>query len=504
MKVFRRYQTDILFLFGFAAVFLLMRFFQLLSLPIFTDEAIYTRWAQIASQDANLRFISLTDGKQPLFIWLDAFMMRLVHDPLMSGRIISVLAGLATMIGLYFLGREVFKNRWVGIVSAFLYLLYPFGLVYDRMALYDSLVGTFTVWGLYCSVLLVKRVRSDFGFILGFVLGIGTLNKTSAFLNVYLLPLTLLLFDWRKKDRTNRLIQWIVFSGIAIVITYSIYSILRLSPWFYIIAQKDTTFVYPFKEWLLHPFTFFIGNLNGLADWFVMYMSIPIFVLIVASFFIRGNLREKILLGLWFILPFVALALFGKVLYPRYILFMTLTLLPLAAVTIVYGYRMVTNKLLFGILLLLFILPFLRADFLILTDFAHAPIPQSDLGQLINDWPSGGGVRESVAFLEEKSKKGKIHVVTQGTFGLMPYGLEIYLIKNKNITIDSRWPIPAKMPQQLLDSAKIRPTYLFFYQPCVECPDIAEAPKSWPVKVIARYKKGIGKVHSTLYEVIAK
>src|SRR6266705_3402180 len=47
-------------------LFFITRFFNILSLPIFTDEAIYIRWAQIALHDANWRFISLTDGKQPM------------------------------------------------------------------------------------------------------------------------------------------------------------------------------------------------------------------------------------------------------------------------------------------------------------------------------------------------------------------------------------------------------------------------------------------------------
>src|SRR3990167_2856565 len=87
-----------------------LRLYRLMSLPIFTDEAIYTRWSQIARFDAGWRFISLTDGKQPLFVWFDMVVMKFIQDPLMAGRIVSVLTGFFTMIGLFFLGREIFKN----------------------------------------------------------------------------------------------------------------------------------------------------------------------------------------------------------------------------------------------------------------------------------------------------------------------------------------------------------------------------------------------------------
>ena len=54
--------------FGIILLFFVSRLFNILSLPIFTDEAIYVRWAQIAAQDANWRFISLVDGKQPMYV----------------------------------------------------------------------------------------------------------------------------------------------------------------------------------------------------------------------------------------------------------------------------------------------------------------------------------------------------------------------------------------------------------------------------------------------------
>ena len=70
-------------LFGFVlgavlilAVYAWTRFANLTALPIFTDEAIYIRWSQIGAQDANWRFISLTDGKQPMFTWIMMILLR--------------------------------------------------------------------------------------------------------------------------------------------------------------------------------------------------------------------------------------------------------------------------------------------------------------------------------------------------------------------------------------------------------------------------------------------
>src|SRR3989344_2405472 len=137
-----KYKIPIIFCLFLLFLYLASRLLTISQLPLFTDEAIYVRWAQIAKNDANWRFISLTDGKQPLFIWFVIVAMKFINDPLVAARVVSVFAGIGTSIGLFFVTRQLFRNYWIGIISASLYVIYSFALVYDRMALYDGLVGT--------------------------------------------------------------------------------------------------------------------------------------------------------------------------------------------------------------------------------------------------------------------------------------------------------------------------------------------------------------------------
>lgn len=502
MRLLRKHRLVILSAFAIGAVFFFTRFYNILSLPIFTDEALYVRWAQIAKNDANWRFISLTDGKQTLFIWVAMVAMRFVDDPLLSGRIVSVFAGFLSMVGLFFLGREVFKNHWVGLISVGLYSLYPFALVYDRMALYDSLVGAFAVWSLYFTVLLARRLRLDVAILLGMTIGGGVLNKTNGFFSLYLLPFSLLLFDWHKKHMLMRVITWVGLALIVLSLTYGYYSILRLSPFFHIIDEKNALFVYPFKEWIKHPFYYFVDNWSGLFNWFITYVSWPVFLLIIGSFFVyRQFTREKILLVIWFLFPFVALALFGKTLYPRFIFFMTLSLLPLVALSLYRLRQAIKNSLVFAGCCLLFSSIFLWTDYRILTNFGKAPIPDSDKNQYINDWPSGGGIREAVAFFKKEAEKGKIYIATQGTFGLLPHALEMYLVDNPNIKLVGFWPIENTPPKEVLEASKTMPAYFVFYQPCSSCKNIGEAPASWPVRTIFQVQKGETARYFTVYRV---
>lgn len=501
MRFITKYKRELLVCLVLVIVFLLLRLLTLTQLPIFTDEAIYLRWAQIAKNDANWRFISLTDGKQPLFIWLVVGAMKFFHDPLVAGRVVSVVAGLGTTIGLFFLGREVFKNRYVGIVSSLLYVIFPFALVYDRMALYDSLVGTFIVWGLYCTFLLVRRMRLDYAFIMGFVTGAAVLNKTNGFFTIYLLPFSLILFDFKQKDWKRRLLRLLGLSMVVVVMTYGFYSLLRLSPFFYIINEKNHIFFYPLSEWIKNPLGYFLSNISAFNDWTLRYVGLPLLLSAVAAFFLsKAFLREKLLLLAWFVIPFIGFALDGKTIYPRYIFPMTLSLLPLVAFSLVtLAKRFKGWKLYLIALLVLFYS--LVADFLIIYNFPQSPVPNSDKSQYLTGWPSGQGVKEVTGYLSERAKNNHIYVGTEGTFGLMPYALEIAFNNNPNVTVKGFWPINATPPQELLDAAKTQETYVLFYQDCPDCESNGVAPSSWPLQKVLQVKKIEPGIYLTLYKV---
>lgn len=501
MKFFKKY-PEIFISALFIAVYFFTRLYNILSLPIFTDEAIYVRWSQIASNDASWRFISLTDGKQPSFVWIAMVIMKFVSDPLLAGRLVSVFAGLFSLVGIYLLGKEVFKNKWIGIISSLLYLIFPMALVYDKMALYDSLVAMFAIWALYVEILLVRKLRLDIALILGMIFGGAVLTKTNGFFSIYLLPLSLLLLQWNKLKNLHALLKWIGLASVSVFLGYFAYFILRLSPFFHIIAEKNTIFVYPFSQWLEHPFTYLGSNLSALINWFMLYATMPAIILMVLSFFIqRKFLREKLLLSSWFLLPFLGLALFGKTLYPRFILFMIVPLLPLAAYSIERIFFLLKNKSVVVLVVLSACALMIRADYYILFDFSNAPIPRSDLNQFVKDWPAGGGIREAVKFFKEEARKGKIFIGTDGTFGLLPFAFEIYLVDDPNITVKGYYPINEDMPAEIIEESKKVPTYFVFYQPCLRCVSAGVAPSTWKLTQIYRFTKKTPKTYFTVYKV---
>ena len=87
------------------------------------------------------------------------------------------------------------------------------------------------------------------------------------------------------------------------------------------------------------------------------------------------------------------------------------------------------------------------------------------------------------AFLSAEAANGHITVVTEGTFGLLPYAIEMYLVNNPNITIVGIWPLPDEPPVLVQTAVEREPTYLVTSQ--------KEAPVSWKAQIIAQYQKGL-------------
>lgn len=536
---------------GMVVYFFLSRLTNLTDIPIFTDEAIYIRWAQIGGRDASWRFISLTDGKQPLFVWLAMLTVRIFSDPLFAGRIVSVGAGFLSLIGIAFLAYELFNKKRIALFASLLYLTSPFSLMYDRLALMDSMLAMFSIWSLFLAIRLVKTGRLDTALLLGMSLGGGVLTKTSGFISIYLLLLTLLLFDYTQKKWRMRFFRLLGLMTLSVVLSQVYYGVLRLSPWFHMIAQKDTTFVYPLSEWQVHPFRFVVNNLSTALEWMGGYLTLPVVLLIIIALFVdyksilrkrqlvvvwsvyalllitiflfweqlvffgmndlgrtmhekipvslfilfspliavmllfEKSWQQKLLLVIWCIAPMFGLALFGRVLYPRFIFFMAMPLFVLAAWGMDYLTDKVTSYKRYAFLLsVLFVIYPLYVQTKIVYSALTAPIPGADRNQYLSDVYSGWGIREVNAILETVAQDQKITVFTDGTFGLMPYGIEIYLVDHPNIEIIGMFPTPEKYSEEMNEHIAMRPTYYVSNQ-------LQFLPETWNAELIQEWQKGV-------------
>ena len=425
----------------------------LTSIPVFGDEAIYIRWAQIIQSEETLRFIPQTDGKQPLFMWINAATSKIISDPLVSGRIVSVFAGFGlifllfftTAIFLNFKSKEldvlkfikisIHKFFYPAIFSSLIYCLLPFSFFFDRMALADTLLSFFGLSALLFSFLLAKYPRLDLSLILGVILGFAWLTKSPAIYFIVLSIFTFLLFNFRK-------LKFIFLPLISSALAFLIYNILRLGPQFSQIAVRNKDYIWSISEILKHPLDPLVPHLLNTVSLYNQYISWPLLIISLAGLvllFIKSKKTKNfdlkyLILVCWWILPLIANAAMAKVFTARYILF---TLPPLI-ILITIGFLNFLNKIKSNILKIILIIAvfILNINFIykISTDPFHQKLTSTEQGYL-SDWTSGWGIKQSADFLKQRAQVANIIVGTEGAFGTLPDGLQIYGNKVHQLTI---------------------------------------------------------------------
>ncbi|MBI4004837.1 glycosyltransferase family 39 protein [Candidatus Roizmanbacteria bacterium] len=478
-KIFTK--RDCLLLLLIILLYFATRLINLDAFPIFSDEGIYIRWAKIAWHDASWRFISLTDGKQPLQTWGTIPFLKLFPDnALLAGRLFSVSTGFVTLAGVFSFLCYLFGKR-SALFGAFFYVFTPYFMFYDRMALVDSGVNAAFIWILFFSVLLARSRRLDVALLFGFLGGMSALTKSSVRIFIGLSSLAFILFLERNKRKFLR--QLTNFFSLYIVVgmfTVLIYNIQRLSPFFHYISEKNKTFVMTFQEFAQNPFAVFFTNVP----------LVPLYVLWEMAFFLgfcgvvglillyRKDKKLSFYFLLWLVVPYIVIIFLSKVIFPRYLIFFASLLLILAS----YFYSRLKNKKTLIAFVCLFIISIAYFDFTIVKDHKNIPFPPVDRGQYIEGWPAGWGVKSIIDFAREKSKEKPVIVLAEGNFGLSGDVLDTHLKPGDAISIRGFWPLEEK---QLRDhQGQLDKNYVF-----IVVSHRLDYPQQWPAKFIARYDK---------------
>lgn len=419
------------------AVFL--RIYNLLAVPIFSDEAIYIRWAQVMRAEPTLRFLPLSDGKQPLFMWTVMPSLKVFSDPLIAGRMVSVFSGIATLVGIFLLSLRLFGSKTGALVAGLLYAVSPFSVFFDRMALVDSMLASFGIWTLYLGVLAAQTLRPDAAMLTGFSLGAAWLTKSPAIFFVILLPTVLLVSFWPKGKwaRLRHFLKLTSLWSISWIIALVMYNIQRLGPNFHLISSRNQDYVFTFQEVLIHPLDPFKAHIIETVQW--SWTLLPWTVVLLAGLgvlvLMQKSWQKVLLLLLWVVLPLFVQSEFAKVFTSRYILF---TMPPLFILAGLAGAWIFSKFPKTHWLLIFFVAPSLAFNYLLLTNPEKVPLPEGEHSGYFEEWTAGGGIREVADFIKrehEADPEKHILVGTEGFFGTLPDGLQIYFDKVPNVTI---------------------------------------------------------------------
>ncbi|HJX59031.1 MAG TPA: glycosyltransferase family 39 protein [Patescibacteria group bacterium] len=409
-----------------------LRLFKLTSLPVFADEAIYVRWAQVMRAEETLRFLPLSDGKQPLFMWVVIPFLKIFTDPLFAGRFVSVLCGAGTIVGVFLTSKLLFKSNKAAIIASLVIAVSPFAVFFDKMALVDSMLAMFGIWTFFLAALTATRLKLDTAILTGFALGAALLTKSPALFFALLIPFMILLINWPKnpKARVFTFGKFVFFTVVSIFIGYAIFNILRLGPNFHLLSSRNLDYVYPFTHIFENPLDPFLSLVRATFVYFKLLGPWTLMPLVVlgAIFSFKADWRKSLVVLLWFIVPILGITEYAKVYTARYILF------PLPYLAIFAGNILPTGKksLYWAgmILLALFLSQSLMVNRRLLFDIQKAQLPRSERSGYLEDWTAGFGIKEvselvRAEFAREPGKK--IVIGTEGYFGTLPDGLQMYL-----------------------------------------------------------------------------
>lgn len=441
--------------------YFILRLPNLTLLPVFADEAIYIRWAQVMKSEPTLRFLPLMDGKTPLFMWVMMPVFKVFNDPLFAGRILSVGSGFITLLGLFMLSKTLISGR-VALWSVFLYVVTPFFVFFDRMALVDSMLTAFSVWSIYLAFLLIRHPRFDLAMILGYLLGGALLTKTPAFFTILTVPFTAITLNFKAANRQGRILKLALLWLIALVIAMAIYNILRLGPSFSSLNSRNQDYVLSPLDIIFRPWDPFIPHLGDLSDWFPKLLGYPFLIFLSMGIFvsiIRKNIYLMAILLISFIPLFIEMALL-RTFTARYILFSVTYFTIFAAFgidqVVQLAMKRIPFKLVFGIITLIMLVWPGYYLYYLHFDMENTPMPRVEKNGYLRQWTAGFGLKEIADYLHQQSVNQDIVVGTDGGFGTLPEGLQIYTDKNRRIAYIPSISSPSA---QLNNAAKEHPTF---------------------------------------------
>ena len=374
---------------GLTAVFLASRLVGLGTLPAFLDETAHVRWAvEIASGEKLLRPWNYGKG---LSVFLNALLFPWAFDHYRwASRALAVAFGAISLLAGIAAARRLFDST-TGLAFGLLYIACPFALFYDRLVLTDPPMAAFASLALFLTVRLQEAPGRGRALLLALALAAAILTKATAML-IVLIPMAGLVVLGRPDARRLRAFAM----AVAVAATLVAWPIVR----FFATTSTVRLGVGYQKADLWSR----LGtNLPMASSWLVAYWTLPLTLLALAGllFEIRERPRPVLFLLVLVGAPVLGFAAVSTLWFPRYLVFVTVPALLLAA----RGAARLEERLpriVFALIMVAALVPALRFDHDLLFDPVRAALPEIDRDQFVTGWPSGYGTEGTLGFVHEE------------------------------------------------------------------------------------------------------
>ena len=437
-----------------ALCFAASRLFDLEKLPLFLDEALHIVWSARAFEPSRL-IRHVNDGKL-LQVYLFSALLPWTSEPVWLARACSGIAGFFGMVGAQLIGRRLYGPR-VGWLAALAYLVSPYALFHDRMALADVYVSTLSGLSLLASLRLAERPGAGRAIVVALALAATTLAKMTGVLSAAIPVLTLLLLG------TSGARRWLPLVGglFASIVGLPLFYFAKRARVYGHLADAVGEHGAAAAPELASDFGVrFLGELVWLQE----YWTWPLLLAAGAglSLAVARRDRKGILLGMLAIVPLAAFPFVSGHIFPRYLV---ASIIPTAILVGSFGdalWRRFGGRLAVAALLAL-AAPALRFDALLLRDPLRAPLPEIERGQYLMGWQSGYGVVDAAQYLRGELARNRegmrlvLHTNSERAINLI---LRAYLMNQPALEITDRDLADPRELQELRQGLGLRPTFV--------------------------------------------
>ncbi len=364
----------------------------------------------------------------------------IINNLLIGARLVTIFFGFFTLVGIYLVTRQI-ADKKTSIIASLFYIISPYSLFFDRLALMDSAVCGIAIWSLYFTIQIINKKNLINFICLGLIMGLGLWIKTSSVFYVFL-PITTLSFHayflWRKDNSSkypNRILRYLGFS-LCIV--------------FLMIIPLISNEYYPIHWSLLSQYTYsllsvfslnivlWFSNFTNITSWLFFYITPVLFIFGLLSIVVFIKNIKYFPVIVWIIFPLFYEIFYAKLLTSRHVLVLAIPIYVLAGCCISkllqrsskIGYLMLIMIFLWGALydLVLVTNPIHYQDLYILNS-------KNDLSGYFTGFSSGYAVDDAIKYLRKQMLIQPITVVMHNDHGNPEDAVVAYLNYSKNIEI---------------------------------------------------------------------
>lgn len=417
--------------FVFLVIFyFILRLINLLSFPIFNDEAIYLDWGWRETHVPGYLYYSLYDAKQPFLMWIFGISQQILPDPLFAGRIVSVFTGFLTLLGTYKISQKLFDTKVAFLASVF-YTVIPIFSFFDRQALMESSISAIGIWAGYFLIKLTDKKLYRYSLVLGVIFGIGFFIKSSSliFLISFLLCSPFLIKTSLKKIKVVEILFLTLFVFLAVIF------LLIINPQFWSTLGSNSRFTLTINGLIAFPISTWVNSITTNLKILFFYFTPVVFIISLIGIFkiFPKSQKHKIFL-LFFISSLLIETFIVKGATDRYLV----SFIPFLVICCSFVLSSILNKNKLSISLIFFslIIP-LSLTFYQILDFPKYIISMGKISGYANSAylksnTSGYGVNEAVDYFKNLSKEKEFIIGIAQNSGNPESAFQVYFNKTKN------------------------------------------------------------------------